>query len=351
MNPSSHLLHARADQELGFDRQLAAGALHGLFRHLLVHAAQLEHHGARLHRGHPVFRSALAFSHAGFGGLLREGLVRKDADPDLAAPLHVARDGDAARLDLPVGDPFLFQSHQPEVAERYFGAAGGPALHFPAHLLAVFRSLGAQHDRLLLTSVTAAVAAVAPVTVVTSLAAPAHEKPGVVLLRRPVDLAVEYPDLDADAPEGGDGGRRAVVDVGAEGVQRNAPFLELLAPRHFRPGKPARNLHLDPLHAGLHRVQAGHLARPAVRGAGLDLPPDVFRHELRVRLGAFDLLDAELDLLADALLQLPAQLLDVRALRADEHAGAAGVDDHRDSLGVADDLHLGDVGALGLLRV
>ena len=50
---------------------------------------------------------------------------------------------------------------------------------------------------------------------------------------------------------------------------------------------------------------------------------DVLRHELRVRLGPLDLLDAELDLLADALLQLAAELLDVGALGADEHAGPA----------------------------
>src|SRR5208283_259454 len=106
-----------------------------------------------------------------------------------------------------------------------------------------------------------------------------------------------------------------------EGMERDAPFLELLAPRHLRSRKPARDLHLDPLHAGLHRIEDGHFARAAVRGAGLDLPPDIFRHELRVRLGPLDLLDAELDFLADALLELPAQLLDIRALRADEHAG------------------------------
>ena len=78
-----------------------------------------------LHRRHPVLRGALALAHAGLGRLLGVRLVGEDADPHLAAALHVAGDGDTARLDLAVGDPVLLQGHQAVVAEGDLGAAGG----------------------------------------------------------------------------------------------------------------------------------------------------------------------------------------------------------------------------------
>src|SRR5689334_17606353 len=48
------------------DRHLVRDAGQGLLGRRLVDAGDLEHHRAGLHDGHPVFRLALALTHAGF---------------------------------------------------------------------------------------------------------------------------------------------------------------------------------------------------------------------------------------------------------------------------------------------
>src|SRR5205823_9833929 len=58
-----------------------------------------------------------------FGRLLRDGLVREDRDPDLAATTDVPGHGDTGRLDLPVGHVRRFQRLDAELAERHPGAA------------------------------------------------------------------------------------------------------------------------------------------------------------------------------------------------------------------------------------
>src|SRR4051812_30400134 len=61
------------------------------------------------------------------------------------------------------------------------------------------------------------------------------------------DLALVDPDLDADAAGRGARLDEAVVDVGANRVQRDAALGVLLRPAHLRAAKAARALHL---HAG-----------------------------------------------------------------------------------------------------
>ena len=69
--------------------------------------------GATHHSG-----SALTGTHSGFGGLLRQGTVREDVDPDLTATLDVTGHGDTGRLDLTVGDVRGLESLDAVVAER-----------------------------------------------------------------------------------------------------------------------------------------------------------------------------------------------------------------------------------------
>src|SRR5688572_1971667 len=102
--PSEGLLLVAGD-ELGLDRELLDGALHGAASELLVHAGQLEHDPARLDHRDPALGVALARAHAGLGRLLGDGLVREDVDPDLAAALDVTGHRDSSRLDLAGGDP------------------------------------------------------------------------------------------------------------------------------------------------------------------------------------------------------------------------------------------------------
>ena len=65
-----------------------------------------------------------------------------------------------------------------------------------------------------------------------------HRSPVLELLNPPVvrlrivfhDLALEYPDLDADDPVGGHGLGPGIVDVGAQRVQRHPTFPVPLGP-------------------------------------------------------------------------------------------------------------------------
>src|SRR5439155_11449804 len=108
-------------------------------------AAHLEKHAPRLDHGDPAFGVALAGAHAGLGRLLGDRLVGEDADPDLAAALHVPCHRTPCGLDLAVAHPASLHRLQAEVAERDGGAASGDALAAAAVHLAVLDSLGEQH--------------------------------------------------------------------------------------------------------------------------------------------------------------------------------------------------------------
>src|SRR4051812_24976128 len=59
------------------------------------------------------------------------------------------------------------------------------------------------------------------------------------------DLALEDPDLDAAGTECGERGRHAVVDVGAQRVQRHAAFAIPLHARDFGAAETARAVDAD----------------------------------------------------------------------------------------------------------
>src|SRR6185503_7878673 len=113
-----------ARQELRPHRDLCGSKSHRLLGRLARHPLEFEQHATGLHYGHPTFRRALALSHARLGRLLRDWLVREDADPDLAAAFDVARQRHARGLDLPVGDPTRFRRLQSVGAERNLGPTG-----------------------------------------------------------------------------------------------------------------------------------------------------------------------------------------------------------------------------------
>src|SRR6478752_4789105 len=131
--------------EPGLHRQLHGRQPDRLAGQRLGHAGQLEHDAAGLDHGHPVLGRALAGAHARLGRLGRDGLVREDVDPDLAAALDLAGLGDTGGLDLPVGDPALLHRLQPVLAELHAGAALGQAGAASAVRLAVLGSLWQQH--------------------------------------------------------------------------------------------------------------------------------------------------------------------------------------------------------------
>src|SRR5262245_17497416 len=167
--------------------------------------------------------------------------------------------------------------------------------------------------------------------------------------RRELALAAVDPGLDANHPVGGPRQRRPVVDVGEQRLERDAPLVRLLRPRHLRPAEAAREDHLDPLRAGLHRRLDRLLHRAPEGGPLLELLRDRLGDERGVELGTLDLPDVEVDRPARDPLERLLQAVDARPLAPDEHAGAGRVDDHVQRLPRPLDLHAGDPRRLVLL--
>src|SRR5207249_6189859 len=80
-----------ASDEGAAQRQLGCGERERLARQLFRHTIDLVQHLARLDLGDVVLGVALAVTHAHFGRLLRNRLVREDANEDAAATLDVTR--------------------------------------------------------------------------------------------------------------------------------------------------------------------------------------------------------------------------------------------------------------------
>src|ERR1700722_12700152 len=142
------------------------------------------------------------------------------------------------------------------------------------------------------------------------------------------DFALEDPDLDAAGAERGERGRDAIIDVGAQRMQRHAAFAIPLHARDFGAAETARAVDADTLGAQAHRRLHGALHRAAERDTALELLRNRFGDQRGVKLGLADLDDVDDDVggrdIGDAL----AQLVDVGALFADHDAGTRGVDRH-----------------------
>src|SRR5690606_21898014 len=90
--------------------------------------------------------AALAAAHADFERLLGDGLVREDADEQVAGALDVPLDGHAARLDLTRGHPAAADGLQREVSEGDVAATPGDPTISALLLLAALGALGTEHE-------------------------------------------------------------------------------------------------------------------------------------------------------------------------------------------------------------
>src|SRR4051812_8174381 len=143
-------------------------------------------------------------------------------------------------------------------------------------------------------------------------------------------LTLEDPNLHADGAERGLGGRRRVVDVGAERVKRHASLVIAFDARDFSAAESATTLDLDALRAHPHRALHRALHGAAEGDTLRELARDVVGHELRIELGTLDLFDVDADFLAREVRELVTQLVDFRALLADHDARTTGVQRHDD---------------------
>src|SRR5262245_50074493 len=129
----------------------------------------------------------------------------------------------------------------------------------------------------------AALAARASLRTVAALAAPALARrpalAGQALVQRHrvvlEDLALEDPDLHPDDPVGGLGLGKAVVHVGAQGVQRHAALAVPLHPRDLGAAQAAGDVDADALGAQAHGRLHRSLHGPAEGDPTLELLGDV----------------------------------------------------------------------------
>src|SRR5580698_10107339 len=336
--------------ELALHWELVHRATQRFPGHRLGDAGQLEHHPARLHVGHPPLGGALAGAHPGLGRLLGQRPVRVDRDPHLPATADVPGHGDTSGLDLPVRHVRVLDGLDAVLAERHPGAALGRTVPVRPVLLAVLdpprdehvsallaragssgavtTGRGAGRNRRLLAAV-GAVAAAGPGPVGTAratLAGRAAGAPAPAALRRAIPvpvpvpagalagpqrrggglalgpglrgLAAVDPHLHADPAERGPRLVEAVVDVGAQRVQRHPALAVELGARHFGAAEPTRALHPDSLGAALHRGLHRLAHRPAERDPAGQLLGYALGDQLRVDLGVLHLENVQLDLLA-----------------------------------------------------
>src|SRR5262245_50650653 len=136
------------------------------------------------------------------------------------------------------------------------------------------------------------------------------------------DLAFEDPDLHAAGAVGGECGGDAVIDVGAQRVQRHATFAVPLHARDFGAAETARTVDADATGTEPHGRLHGALHGAPKGDAALELLRDRFGDQLGVELRLADLDDVDDDVGLGEASDLAAQLLDVRALLADHDARA-----------------------------
>src|SRR5438552_691568 len=142
------------------------------------------------------------------------------------------------------------------------------------------------------------------------------------------DFALEDPDLDAAGAEGGERGGNAVIDVGAQRVQRHATFAVPLHARDFGAAETARAVDTDAFGAETHRRLHRALHGAAERDATFELLRDRFGDQGGVELGFADFDDVDDDVGGGDVGDLLAQLVDVGALLADHDARTRGMDRH-----------------------
>src|SRR3984957_14307557 len=142
------------------------------------------------------------------------------------------------------------------------------------------------------------------------------------------DFTLEDPDLDAAGAERRERGSHAVVDVGAQRVQRHAAFAIPLHSRDFGAAQTARAVDADALGAQTHRRLHRALHGAAERDAALELLRDRFGNQGRIEFGLADFDDVDDNVGSRDVGHALAQLVDVGALLADHDAGTRRVNRH-----------------------
>lgn len=93
-------LHFLAGDEAATERKFGIGEAQGFASRRGGAPSDFEKHGTGLDYGDPAVDAALTLTHTGFGGLLGDRFVGKDADPNLTLTLEATRHRNTGGFDL-----------------------------------------------------------------------------------------------------------------------------------------------------------------------------------------------------------------------------------------------------------
>src|SRR5690606_18858451 len=320
----------QAGDHLGADRQLGGAEAQRFTSHVVRHAVDFEHDAARGHASGPMVHRALALTHPHFGRLAGDRHVGEDTDPDAALTLHLTGDRAASRFDLTRRDALRLDGLQTVGAEVQRETTLGRAVDAAFEGLAVLGLFRLQHGLSALTTTARTAITAGAATAFVGRRTRGFLGPALVLSHRVVleHFTLKHPDLHANDAVGRLGFIEAIVDVGAQGVQRHATFAVPLHPSDFGAAQTARDVDADALgaqaHGRLHRTLHG----AAERDTALQLLSDVLGDQLSVGFRLADLDDVQVNFAFGASGDVLAQLLDVSALLADHDTRTGGVDRH-----------------------
>ena len=139
------------------------------------------------------------------------------------------------------------------------------------------------------------------------------------------DFALEHPDLDATGAVGRECRCGAVIDIGAQRMQRHAALTVPFDTRDFRTAQATRAVDADTLGAQPHGRLYGALHGAPEGDAALELLGNRFGDQCGIDLGLAHLDDIDRHLTAGHATHELAQLLDIRTFLADHHTRACRV--------------------------
>src|SRR5690625_943052 len=140
------------------------------------------------------------------------------------------------------------------------------------------------------------------------------------------DLAFEDPDLDADLAIGGDRLDQRIIDIGAKGMERHTALAIPFGPRDLGTAQTSGAVDANALRTHAHGVLHRPLHRAAEADATLELLGDVLGHQMRIDFRTPDLDNVQVQLGIGELGDFLPQILDIRALAADDDTGPRRVD-------------------------
>ncbi len=138
---------------------------------------------------------------------------------------------------------------------------------------------------------------------------------------------------------------RAKIDVGAKRLQRQPPLQIPFLARDFRAVQPPGDAHLDSLAAESQRRIDRLAHRPPERHALFKLQRNGFRHQLGIKFRTVHFLNVDVHFALGALLHFALELVDFRALAADDDSRARSVNPDDQLVGRALDIDPADTPA------